>query len=63
MALPDLTKAHEAVLSLLGWLPPEVEADATLVSALLRIPEPEALRLLEELEAAGDLTTATGRLQ
>jgi hypothetical protein len=45
----EVTKAHEAVLRLLDRLPEEIEADATLVAALLRIPEAEVLRPLEEL--------------
>jgi len=61
--MPGLTPAHDAVLRLLDWLPDDVEADAELVGALLGIPEAEALRLLEDLEAAGDLTSATGKLQ
>jgi len=61
--MPELTKAHEAVLRLLDWLPEDVEADEQLVATLLNIPESEASRLLEELEEAGDLTSATGRLQ
>jgi DNA-binding IclR family transcriptional regulator len=58
-----LTSFHEAVLRLLDWLPEDVDADAALVAQLLRIPEAEALRLLEELEEAGDLTSASGKLQ
>jgi DNA-binding IclR family transcriptional regulator len=58
--VPELTKAHAAVLSLLDWLPDDAEADPELVAKLLNIPKSEALRLLEELEAAGDITSATG---
>jgi DNA-binding IclR family transcriptional regulator len=58
-----LSPAHDAVLALLDWLPEDVEADAELVADLLRIPEGEALRLLDELEAAGCLTSATGPTQ
>jgi len=61
--MAQLTKAHEALLRLLLWLPEEIEADAELVGALLGIPQAEALQLLEELEETGDLTSATGRLQ
>ena len=61
--MPELTKAHGAVLRLLDWLPEDIEADEQLVATLLNIPESEALRLLEELEAAEDITSATGRLQ
>jgi len=58
-----LTPSHDAVLALLDWLPEDVEADAELVADLLRIPEGEALRLLDELEAAGCLASATGTRQ
>jgi DNA-binding IclR family transcriptional regulator len=58
-----LTPAHDAVLALLDWLPEDVEADAQVVAGLLGIPEAEAARLLDELETAGDLVSATGALQ
>jgi hypothetical protein len=58
-----LTPAHDAVLAPLDWLPEDVEADAKVVADLLGIPEPEAARLLDELEAAGDIASATGPLQ
>jgi hypothetical protein len=58
-----LTSAHDTVLALLDWLPKDVDADAELVADLLRIPEVEAARLLDELEEAGCLTSATGPLQ
>jgi DNA-binding IclR family transcriptional regulator len=58
-----LTPTRDAVLALLDWLPEDRDADATLVAELLRIPEAEAARLLDELEAAGDIASATGRLQ
>ena len=58
-----LTPAHDAVLALLDWLPEDVEADAEVVGDLLGIPEAEAARLLDELEAAGDIASATGPLQ
>jgi hypothetical protein len=44
-------------------LPDDVDADAALVAGLLRIPETEAARLLAELEASGDITSATGPAQ
>jgi len=54
--------AH-AVLALLDWLPEDAEADAALVAELLGMPEAEALRLLEEMEAAGCLASAVSPLQ
>jgi hypothetical protein len=62
-SVADLTEADAAVLRLLDWLPTDLEVDAELVAALLRIPEAEALRLLEDLERAGNLTSACGKLQ
>jgi DNA-binding IscR family transcriptional regulator len=41
-------------------LPEDTVADAELVSELLGVPEPEAARLLDELEAAGCIASATG---
>jgi DNA-binding IclR family transcriptional regulator len=58
-----LTPAHDAVLALIDWLPEDVEVDAELVADLLRLPEAEAARLLDELEAAGDIASATGPVQ
>jgi hypothetical protein len=58
-----LTPAHDAVLALLDWLPENVEADAEVVADLLGIPYAEAARLQDELEAAGDIASATGPLQ
>jgi hypothetical protein len=58
-----LTPAHDAVLALIDWLPEDVEVDAELVADLLRLPEAEAARLLDELEVAGDIASATGPLQ
>lgn len=55
--------AHDAVLALLDWLPEDVAPDAELVAELLNVPEAEALRLLEELEVAGCLESATGLVQ
>jgi len=40
-------------------MPENRDADAALVAELLRIPEADAARLLEELEAAGCLESAT----
>lgn len=61
--MPVLTPAHDAVLALLDWLPEDAEPTAELVAGLLRIPEAEAARLLEDLEAAGCVASATGPLQ
>jgi predicted ArsR family transcriptional regulator len=58
-----LTPAHDAVFALLDWLPEDVKADAEVVADLLGIPEAAAARLLDELEAAGDIASATGPLQ
>jgi hypothetical protein len=44
-------------------LPPDVEADAALVAELLDLPEAEVTQLVDELEAAGDLVSATGPTQ
>jgi DNA-binding IclR family transcriptional regulator len=64
MPLPDAdTPAHDAVLGVLDSLPEDCEADAELVAQLLGWPEPEVARLLDELEAAGDLTSAVGPRQ
>ena len=52
--------AHDAVLAILDWLPVETVADAALVAALLAMPEADAAWLLDELEAAGWVTSATG---
>jgi DNA-binding IclR family transcriptional regulator len=56
--VPDLTPAHDAVLELLAWLPEDAEPTAELVARLLRIPETEAARLLDDLEAAGCVASA-----
>lgn len=58
-----VTPAHDAILALLDRLPEDVDADTALVAELLRVPEAEAARLLDEIEAAGDLTSATGPVQ
>lgn len=55
--------ANDAVLALLDWLPEDVAPDAELIAELLNVPEAEALRLLEELEVAGCLESATGPVQ
>lgn len=52
-----------AVLAGIDWLHEDVEADAEVVADLLGIPEAAAARLLDELEAAGDVASATGPLQ
>jgi hypothetical protein len=62
-SMVTLTPAHSAVLALLDWLPEDIEADAELVAHLLGVPEAEAARLLDELEAAGDIAGAIGPLQ
>jgi DNA-binding IclR family transcriptional regulator len=61
--MPHLTRAHDAVLSLLASLHEDTAPDAELVAALLGIPEAEAMRLLEDLEAAGCVASATGPIQ
>jgi len=58
-----LTPAHDAVLARLDWLPEDIAADAELVAHLLGVAEAEAARLLDELEAAGDIAGAIGPLQ
>jgi DNA-binding IclR family transcriptional regulator len=61
--VPTLTPTHDAVLAVLDWSPVDPEADAALVAEVLPIPEAEAVRLLEELEAAGCVVSAAGPLQ
>jgi DNA-binding IclR family transcriptional regulator len=51
------------VLALLDWLPADTDPTAELVAELLAIPEAEAARLLDDLEAAGCVASATGPLQ
>jgi DNA-binding IclR family transcriptional regulator len=58
-----LTPAHDAVLALLDWLPEDAVADPELIAELLGVPEGQAARLLDELEAAGDIASATEPLQ
>jgi len=48
---------------LLNWLPENVEADAAFVGAPLDVPEADAARLLDELEEAGCVASATGPVQ
>jgi len=62
-SMVTLTPAHNAVLALLDGLPEDIEADAELVALLLGVREAEAARLLDELEAAGDIASATGPMQ
>ena len=57
------TSGHDAVLALLDWLPEDVDADAELVAHLLRIPVGEVAQLLADLEAHGDVASATGTVQ
>jgi hypothetical protein len=57
-----LTATHDAVLALLDWLPEDHDADAALVAELLRIPEAEAARLLDDLEGGGLLGGAPSGL-
>jgi DNA-binding IclR family transcriptional regulator len=59
----ELTPAHDAVLAVIDWLPDGVAADAALVAKLLDVPEAEAARLLDQLEAAGCVASATGPVQ
>jgi hypothetical protein len=58
-----LTPAHDAVLAILDWLPVETMADAALLAALLAMPEADAAWLLDELEEAGSVASATGPVQ
>jgi hypothetical protein len=43
--------------------PSDVEANAALVADLLQVPEAESAQLLDDLEAAGCLVSATGPTQ
>ena len=58
-----LTPSHRAVLALFNRLPADVEIDAEVVADLLSIPEVEAARLLDDLETAGCVASALGRVQ
>ena len=60
---PILADADNAVLAMLGRLPADVDADAALVATSLRWPEPAVARLLDELEAAGCVASASGSTQ
>jgi DNA-binding IclR family transcriptional regulator len=51
--MSTLTPTHDAVLALIGRLPSDAEATAEMIPESLCIPEAEAARLLEDLEAAG----------
>ena len=62
-AMLKLTPAHDAVLAILDWLPMETMADAALFAALLAMPEADAAWLLDELEEAGCVASATGPVQ
>jgi len=62
--MPDpLTPAHDAVLALLDWLPADTDPTGEPVAELLAISEAGAARLLDDLEAAGCVASATGSLQ
>ena len=61
--MSTLTPAHDAALAILDWLPVETMADAALVAALLAMTEADAAWLLDELEAAGWVASATGPAQ
>jgi hypothetical protein len=61
--VPTLTPAHDAVLAIVDWRPVETAVDAALFAALLAMPEADAAWLLDELEAAGWVASATGPIQ
>jgi hypothetical protein len=63
LVVRTLTPAHDAVLAILDWLPVETMADAALLAALLAMPEADAAWLLDELEEAGSVASATGPVQ
>jgi hypothetical protein len=58
-----LTLAHDAVLAVVELLPEGMPASAVLVARAVGISEGAAERLLDELEAAGCLVSAIGRMQ
>jgi hypothetical protein len=58
--VPTLTPAHDAVLAILDCSPVETMADAALVAALLAMPEADAAWILDGLEAAAWVASATG---
>jgi hypothetical protein len=62
-AMRLLTPHHDAILALFDWLPGGIEADAVLVANLLDVPETDAAQLLDELETAECITSATGPVQ
>jgi len=47
----DQPLAHTTVLAVFGWLAADTHADTAVVAAMRAIPEPEAMRLLDKLEA------------
>jgi hypothetical protein len=57
-----LTPAHDAVLTIVDWLPVETVANAALVAALLALAETDAAWLLHDLET-GCLASATAPVQ
>ena len=61
--MPILGPVHDAVLAALDSLPDDVEAGAEVIAQVLAIPEAEAARLLDELETAGCVASATGPVQ
>ena len=61
--VPALTLAHDAVLAVVELLPEGMPASAVLVARAMGISEAAAERLLDELEAAGCLVSAIGRVQ
>ena len=60
--VPALTLAHDAVLAVVELLPEGMPASAVLVARAMGISEAAAERLLDELEAAGCLVSAIGRV-
>lgn len=61
--MPILGPAHYAVLTVLDSLPKGTPIDPLLVAWLLEMPDVEAARLLDELEALGYLVRAVGPVQ
>jgi DNA-binding MarR family transcriptional regulator len=61
--VPTLTPSHDAVLAVLDCSTPDTVADAVLVASLLDVPEAEVVQLLDELEEAGCVASATGPVQ
>jgi len=56
----DPRPIYVAVLVLVTWLSEERPADAPLIAELLGISETTAARVLDDLEAAGYLSSAPG---